>query len=222
MNIAFISHLNNDAHREYAELIAKLLQKTLVCLPADTTADEQYAEQNDIDMLIFSCQNNKHKIRRVLLGCRDLRIPYLILTSSMTDLRTPQHILLPVSMLEEEVYKAQIAAHLARYANAEVLILTANDYGSRAMRNSQKIATHLRSMNIEPTLLTALRDSFHLYKETADRQRELHSDLIVWTASREYGLDDILFGPQELSLIMRSLKPVLLVNPREDLFSLCD
>jgi len=35
-------------------------------------------------------------------------------------------------------------------------------------------------------------------------------------------LDDILFGPPERKAIQRALVPVMLVNPREDLFSLCD
>ena len=41
-------------------------------------------------------------------------------------------------------------------------------------------------------------------------------------ASREYGLDDWLFGPPEQYVICHSPVPVMLVNPRADLFSLCD
>ena len=68
----------------------------------------------------------------------------------------------------------------------------------------------------------ARKDSFKLTQEAAERQRDFQHDLLILTASRDYGLDDILFGPPERKAIQRALVPVMLVNPREDLFSLCD
>ena len=59
-------------------------------------------------------------------------------------------------------------------------------------------------------------------QEASERQRDFQHDLLILTASRDYGLDDILFGPPERKAIQRALVPVMLVNPREDLFSLCD
>ena len=53
-------------------------------------------------------------------------------------------------------------------------------------------------------------------------QTETGHQLLVLTTSREYGLDDILFGPPERHAIQRSQVPVMLINPRADLFSLCD
>ena len=46
--------------------------------------------------------------------------------------------------------------------------------------------------------------------------------LIIVSASRDYGLDDILFGPKESHVVKKSNIPVLLVNPRGDLYALCD
>ena len=68
----------------------------------------------------------------------------------------------------------------------------------------------------------ARKDSFKLIQEAAERQRDFQHDLLILTASRDYGLDDILFGPPERKAIQRALVPVMLINPREDLFSLCD
>jgi nucleotide-binding universal stress UspA family protein len=50
----------------------------------------------------------------------------------------------------------------------------------------------------------------------------MRGGLILLTASREYGLDDWLFGPPEQYVIRHSQVPVMLINPRADLFSLCD
>ena len=76
--------------------------------------------------------------------------------------------------------------------------------------------------DIHYELLTAKKDSFSLVKECIERQRDFGHQLLLLTASREYGLDDILFGPPERLAVRRSQVPVMLVNPRADLFSLCD
>jgi nucleotide-binding universal stress UspA family protein len=65
-------------------------------------------------------------------------------------------------------------------------------------------------------------DSFKVDKEAVNKAIELKAGLIIITASRDYGLDDILFGPREQHLIRKSSIPLLIVNPRADLYALCD
>lgn len=141
----------------------------------------------------------------------------------------PLHrLLVPVSMLEEEVYKAEMCTYIARKTGAHIILLKAHDYGSHARQNTNRIITHLRSVaertgeNITYEVVEAKKDSFSLIREASERQRDFQHDLLVLTASRDYGLDDILFGPPERHAIRHSLVPVMLINPREDLFSLCD
>ena len=159
--------------------------------------------------------------------CREERRPYVFVTNTMT-IKPLQRILVPVSMLEEEVYKAEICTYLARKTGAHILLLRANDYGSHAQQNVNRIITHIKSVaertgeNISYEVLDARKDSFSLIKEASERQRDFRHDLLVLTASREYGLDDVLFGPPERHAIRRSMVPVMLINPRADLFSLCD
>ena len=91
-----------------------------------------------------------------------------------------------------------------------------------------RIVTRIKSVNekleqpISYEIVKARKDSFSLIKESGERQRDFQHDLLVLTASRDYGLDDILFGPPERHAIKKALVPVMLVNPRDDLFSLCD
>ena len=146
---------------------------------------------------------------------------------------TLSSILIPVTMLEEEVYKAEICTYLARKTGAHLILLRANDYGSKAIKNTQRIITHIRTIaerTGEPITYEeriAKGDSFHIHKELPVLSSTLQGGdrgglLILLTASREYGLDDWLFGPPEQYVIRHSQVPVMLVNPRADLFSLCD
>ena len=197
------------------------------------------------DIRLIECANDKRTIQKHLDECREERRPYVFVTSTMT-VKPLHRLLVPVSMLEEETYKAEICTYIARKTGAHIILLQANDYGSHAKQNVNRIVTHIEKVNerlstelsnsdngltsnseelqhlIPYEISQAKKDSFGLIREASERQRDFRHDLLILTASRDYGLDDILFGPPERKAIQRSLVPVLLVNPREDLFSLCD
>ncbi|MBR6035222.1 MAG: universal stress protein [Paludibacteraceae bacterium] len=183
--------------------------------------------ENNDDIRLIECANEKRTIQRHLNECREERRPYVFVTNTM-QVKTLRRLLVPVSMLEEETYKAEICTYLARKTGAHIILLQANDYGSHARQNVNRIVTHIRSVSertgveISYEVVLAKKDSFGLIREASERQRDFQHDLLILTASRDYGLDDILFGPPERKAIQRALVPVMLVNPREDLFSLCD
>ena len=193
---------------------------------------------NNDDIRLIECANERRTVQHFLNDCREERRPYVFLTSTMT-VKPLRRLLVPVSMLEEETYKAEICTYLARKTGAHIILLLANDYGSHARQNLNRIVTHINKINERLTTLPSMegteagspisyevvparKDSFALIQEAVERQRDFRHDLLILTASRDYGLDDILFGPPERKAIQRALVPVMLVNPREDLFSLCD
>ena len=183
--------------------------------------------ENNDDIRLIECANDKRTIQHHLNECREERRPYVFVTNTMT-VKPLRRLLVPVSMLEEETYKAEICTYIARKTGAHIILLQANDYGSHARQNVNRIVTHIEKVSeavqhpISYEIVIARKDSFKLVQESAERQRDFQHDLLILTASRDYGLDDILFGPPERKAIQRALVPVMLVNPREDLFSLCD
>ena len=200
------------------------------------------------DIRVEHCDGTRRSVQRVLDVCREERRPYVVIKEQGTKSQEPRlisnnldsidinldswylspksRILVPVSMLEEEVYKAEICTYLARKTGAHLILLRARDYGSKAKQNTQRIITHIETIaertgeKISYEEHVATRDSFSFHKDFHDG--EWKHDLLLLTASREYGLDDWLFGPPELYAIRHSQVPVMLVNPRADLFSLCD
>ena len=201
------------------------------------------------DIRVEHCDGSRRGVQRVLDACREERRPYVITTPLTSNLSPLTSILVPVTMLEEEVYKAEICTYLARKTGAHLILLRANDYGSKAIKNTQRIITHIQTIaertgeTITYEERVAKGDSFHIHKEIVGDQvirllgnrapqnatsisgnpdEAMRGGLILLTASREYGLDDWLFGPPEQYVIRHSPVPVMLVNPRADLFSLCD
>ena len=201
---------------------------------------------NTEDIRVEYCGNSRRDIQTVLDACREERRPYLVIkeqgtknqdispTTDKTNLNSldscllapGSSILVPVTMLEEEVYKAEICTYLARKTGAHLILLRANDYGSKATKNTQRIITHIQTIaertgeSITYEERIAKGDSFHIHKELHNYPADFQ--LLLLTASREYGLDDWLFGPPEQYVIRHSHVPVMLINPRADLFSLCD
>ena len=207
------------------------------------------------DIRVEHCDGTRRGVQRVLDACREERRPYLVIKEqgtkskdiSLTTDQTNQNgldswflapgssILVPVTMLEEEVYKAEICTYLARKTGAHLILLRANDYGSKALHNTRRIISHIQTIaertgeTITYEERIAKGDSFHIHRELAEQAgiggRESGIEeigLILLTASREYGLDDWIFGPPEQYVIRKSEVPVMLINPRADLFSLCD
>ena len=202
--------------------------------------------ENNADIRLEYCDATRRDIQNVLDNCREERRPYVIIKNeysaqlscdsevqnnscsaeNQTINTTLSRILVPVSMLEEEVYKAEICTYLARKTGAHLILLRARDYGNKAKQNTQRIISHIETIaertgeKISYEEIVAKRDSFSFHKDF--HSKEWQHDLLLLTASREYGLDDWLFGPPELHAIRHSQVPVMLVNPRADLFSLCD
>lgn len=198
---------------------------------------------NTDDIRVEHCDGTRRGVQQVLDACREERRPYVITTPNSLIASSPSlptkgelegaltSILVPITMLEEEVYKAEICTYLARKTGAHLILLRANDYGSKAKQNTQRIITHIQTIaertgeTITYEERVAKGDSFHIHKELhtiPSLEGEARWGLILLTASREYGLDDWIFGPPEQYVIRHSQVPVMLVNPRADLFSLCD
>jgi nucleotide-binding universal stress UspA family protein len=150
-----------------------------------------------------------------------LRIPYLFYKDSFLALDLTK-VILPVGFLEEELEKAQFAAAFGRFCGSEIKMLLANDYGSKAATNAEKMKSLFDKFDFNYTLDKANKDSFKVEAESIEVAQQEGAGLIIVSASRDYGLDDILFGPKEYHVLKKSEIPVLLVNPRGDLYALCD
>jgi len=179
-------------------------------------------EQLEISFLFIQLSENRSKsIQKYLNACRDLRIPYLIYKDSFSTLNL-EKVLVPVTFLEEEYEKAQFASAFGRFCNSEICLFPANDYGSKARTTTEKMANLFDKFALNYTVEKAEKDSFKVEKETVAKAEKENFGIVLLSASRDYGLDDTLFGPKERHLIKKSVVPILLVNPRGDLYALCD
>ena len=182
----------------------------------------EICEAEEASFLFIQLPNEQTKnIRKMLNNCRDLRIPYLFYKDSFKEFDLHK-VILPIGFLEEEMEKAQFASAFGRFCGSEIKMLLANDYGSKAATNAEKMKQLFDKFDFKYSLEKATKDSFKVEAESIQVAENEHAGIIIVSTSRDYGLDDILFGPKEYHLVKKSSVPVLLVNPRGDLYALCD
>lgn len=179
-------------------------------------------EEHEISFLMIQWQGNQRKqLLNYLQYCRDLRIPYLFFREHFPVLNLSK-VLVPVGFLVEEYEKVQFASAFGRFCDSEITILQANDYGSKAAATAEKMNELFGKFQLNFSQEKAKSDSFKLDKEAVRVAEEKGYGIVLISASRDYGLDDLLFGPKEYHRIRQSNIPLLLVNPRGDLYTLCD
>ncbi|MGI5974343.1 MAG: hypothetical protein ACOX7E_01160 [Paludibacter sp.] len=182
----------------------------------------EICEAEEASFLFLQLSDNKVcTIKKHLSACRKLRIPYLMYKDSF-DVLCTQKVLVPVNFLIEEIEKAQFASAFGRFCQSEITLLQAKDYGTKAAGNVAKISTILDKFNLIYHVEIGRKDSFKIDSFALQYACKNNYDLLIISASREYGLDDIVFGPKELHLIKKTDLPIMLINPRDDLYVLCD
>ena len=182
----------------------------------------EICETEEVSFLFLQLtENNSKSIKYYLKECRELRIPYVLFKDSFSFLNL-QKVILPIGFLDEEMEKAQFASAFGRFCNSEIQMILANDYGSKAALNAEKMKQIFDKFDFSYHLEKASKDSFKVELESIQTAEKSQAGLIIVSASREYGLDDIIFGPKEYHVVKKSSLPVLLVNPRADLYALCD
>ena len=64
---------------------------------------------NNEDIRIEHCEGSRRSIQQVLDACREERRPYVLIKKDLKEHSKLATILVPITMLEEEVYKAIIS-----------------------------------------------------------------------------------------------------------------
>lgn len=176
-------------------------------------------EQLDASLLVVELAN-KLSVQTYLDAFRALRIPYLFVRAGQKP--NFEKVALPISFLIEDKEKGPFAAAFGRFFKSQLVIFQPKDYGTKALQNIDAIKTLLDSFQLNYEVRKASKDSNGVEREAASWAASGEAGLVLVSASREYGLDDLLFGSKERKMITRTNVPIMLINPRGDLYTLCD
>ncbi len=217
---------NLNASENFAGTFSAHLNKELLSQSVDGLDAEALLKKQDI--ILFICQlvpgkNLRKQVKTYLQIFREVRVPYLFIKEDSIQGSQIDHILAPVNYLPEEKEKASWCNNLGRLLNSKVTLLQPKDHGSRAAKNVSVIRNILEKTNVPVEVIQGKKPSDKIEMEALKSipPTQFHSSLLMISASRAYSLDDIFFGPKELHIILKAQFPVLVINPRDDIYELC-
>lgn len=157
---------------------------------------------------------------------RTARIPYVLCASPPGE-GLYKKLVLPMNYYIENKEKALWASYFGRFHKSELHIIHTSyrDKGYRLLL--ENILRFVRQFFSE----FELQYEFHFIEKPLrgiDRYapefaRQIHAGMIIVMATLEYAPDDYLFGPVELKIMKKiSEIPVMFINPRKDLYCMCD
>lgn len=184
---------------------------------------DRVAEQYDAIMLVLSSDNLKPKLRALQLS----QIPFLFVGASTPDSLSYQQVMLPVDFRKVMKDTSLWASYFGRFNQANVTIMTATEKDrehARAIKKNLKfIRQLLTKLRLNYQLLETPKGSFGLPFEALNRCHEQAHDLLIVPSSKNISLIDLIIGLPETKIIKKAGHlPVLCINPKRDMYILCD
>lgn len=223
----YTSSLKEGNALTYSEYLANNLELELLAEKADDQFIlEEVLEKEDVILLVLQLESNSNQnkqIKRYLKICRELRLPYIFIKEWEEAPLKIQRIYAPIGFLVEEKEKGKWTGSFHKFLDAEIYFVQPKDRGPRAARNLKFITNLLDKRGTPYDVIKGEKPTdkaaFEVLQLMNDRKEE--NPLLMLSSSRDYGLDDIVFGPKEYHVVRKSKVPVMLINPRDDIYMLC-
>ncbi len=212
-------------------LIIRKLKKDLptmsissLTLKGDLTQTiDRIAEQYDGIMLVLTADVLKQKMLALQLS----PIPFLFVKKSNEDQLRYDKVLLPVDFRKVMKDTSLWASYFGRFNNSSILVLGANDKNKdqkKKIRNNLKfIEKLLYNLHLNVKFKTAKRSSFGLPAEALQMCDDSKTNLLIIPSSKNISLIDLIIGLPEKKIIKKTKEhPVLCINPKKDMYILCD
>lgn len=157
---------------------------------------------------------------------RELRIPLLVVQNKMPTINVFRHIVLPVDFTKESKEKASWAGYFGKL-NSSFITVVHTEYKDgflmvQIRNNLMLIKKLFNSLKTNYDLHKAEKVKYDIDRYAVSYAKMKGAGLIIITATKDWGIDDYLLGPSEKKIITNEDQlPVMLVNPRDDLFVPC-
>ncbi|MCX6232810.1 MAG: universal stress protein [Bacteroidetes bacterium] len=180
-------------------------------------------------ILSFNIENSGSDFqpKNLLKIFRNSRIPYLFVNKAAPTENEYKKVFLPIDSRKESKEKVLWASYFARFNDAEIIVMAASvkdEYLLRQLRNNLKFIKKIfENLEIEYSIMQTAEkqnsiDDFALRHAAEDK-----NGIVIVLSDKSYGLIDLLKGPKILNLITnKSQIPIFCLNPRDDLYVLCD
>lgn len=212
-------------------LIIRKLKKDLPGMPISSLTLKgnlsdsivRLAEQYDGIMLILNSDKLKHKLQALQLSS----IPFLFVNGSDEQQLQYSNVLLPVDYRKVMKDTSLWASYFGRFNQSSIQILHANDSDDdrkkQVRKNIKFIEKLLMKLQLDFKFTVANKGSFGLIWEAQNNCNQDKAKLLIIPSSKNISLIDLLIGLPEKKVIKKAKNhSVLCINPKKDMYILCD
>ncbi|HNW91016.1 MAG TPA: universal stress protein [Bacteroidales bacterium] len=162
----------------------------------------------------------------VVTDFRNLRIPIIVVHDILPRKSLFSGMILPLDFNRESKEKAAWVGHISTLNKTSVRILTRHykdTYFAASLRNNLALVMKLyKNLNVDYRVVCEAGIKSDIDKYAVDYAWYNNGEMIVLMATKELAADDLLFGLKEKKIIANKYKlPIMLINPRDDLYLPC-
>lgn len=181
------------------------------------------AEQYDGIMLVLTSENVKSKLPALQAS----QIPFLFVSSSQAHSLTYKKPILPVDFRKVMKDTSLWASYFGRFNQSATTVFYATekdkDHAKMIRKNLKFIEKLLMKFHLDFNVKEAGKNSFGLPFEAVRKGLQQKHDLIIIPSSKNISLIDLIIGLPEVKIIKKAGHlPVLCINPKRDMYILCD
>jgi nucleotide-binding universal stress UspA family protein len=163
---------------------------------------------------------------KLVTDYRNLRVPLIVVHDVMPRKTIYSHIILPLDFNRESKEKSAWAGHIStlNQSKVRILIRTYKDaYLAASLRNNIVLVKKLyENLEVDYDIVKEPDITVDIDKYAVEYAWLNNADLLVIMATKDIAVDDLLLGLKEKKIIDNKYKlPVMLINPRDDLYLPC-
>lgn len=175
-------------------------------------------------VLFITSANNYKKHSKAL---RISPVPFLFINPDVTKIPDYKRIITPVDLRRENRDSALWCSYFGRFNKSEIIAIAATekykDNIKEVTKNIKKLKALLNKFGIFHKIVKGKKNSFKIHFETLDLAFKTNSSLMIMLSSSFATPIDHLIGLPEKKIInMAGNLAIMFVNPRKDMYIMCD
>ncbi len=184
---------------------------------------DRIGEQYDGVMLVLT----RDKIRQKLPALQISQIPFLFVNGNSSESLQYKRVMLPVDFRKVMKDTSLWASYFGRFNKSEIQVMCANEKAadrlSMIKKNRKFIEKLLFKLHLDVHFTKSKKGSFSLPFEALDHCLKESFNLMIIPSSQHISLLDLIVGLPEKKIINKAGNlPVLCINPKRDMYILCD
>jgi hypothetical protein len=218
-----VGHILENYKAVVSGIIPSLRVTTLILSGQPEEILEELADKHEAVIVVLrtSAPEKFMKIFRVS------PIPFLFVDEKQTDIPDFKKVVLPIDLRKETRDAILWSSYFARFNNSLVNVLAAADKVKDNARDITKNVLSVKSLfakfNLGVNLYKGKTGSLKIQFEALEVAKKSNADLLIILGSSYVSFLDLMVGLPEKKILQKAGGlPVLIVNPRKDMYVLCD